>query len=129
VVKVGANASNISSNIENFSCWMKCLDAWKIQKEETNVLDDVGWSLIVVKHFIKHFRQDQRKLPSCARYFSCCMQLRQFSSNISKFSLRRMQKGTKKERRVPPGLSLEELSHLFCLEWIWNQRHPSWTFL
>ena len=23
-IKAGANASNISSNIENFACWMKC---------------------------------------------------------------------------------------------------------
>ena len=48
-VKAGANASNISSNIENFACCMKC---WmhlrgvkffeKGKKKKKIVLDDVG---------------------------------------------------------------------------------------
>ena len=48
-VKAGANASNISSNIENFACWMKWwmhlrgvkfYEKWK--KKKKIVLDDVG---------------------------------------------------------------------------------------
>ena len=62
LIKAGANASNISSDIENFACWMKCwmhlrgvkfYEKWK--KKKKIVLDDVGWSLNSVKLFIQHF--------------------------------------------------------------------------
>ena len=59
-VMAGSNASNISSsNIANFACWMKC---WthlrclkftkKYKKKKKIMLDDVGWSLIAIKHLI-----------------------------------------------------------------------------
>ena len=57
-IKAGANASNISSNIENFACWMHLRGVKfyeKRKKKKKIVLDDVGWSLNVVKLFIQHF--------------------------------------------------------------------------
>ena len=39
-----------------------------LKTEEKIVLDDVGWSLFAIKHFIQHFRQDQKR--SLIRLFS-----------------------------------------------------------
>ena len=69
-------------------------DVWnfqKIQKEEKIMLDDVGWSLIAIKHFIQHFPKNQRKLQCCNYRFACGIHLRCFRPTFSKFSLREVE--------------------------------------